>query len=131
MEFRETSQNFNSFSLFRQLLFSVFSMGCLTELKLCEVSRNSFSNLFWKFQLSIVKNKKVLFLKKYFLSRFQYQNKKAFFTGAIFPKVLVYTSRLYLHLHNKHTICTPKREAIEQRFDYFHIFNWNTDIRYK
>ena len=38
------------------------------------------------------KNKKVLFLKKYFLSRFQYQNKKALFTGAIFPKVLIYSS---------------------------------------
>ena len=40
----------------------------LNELKFCEVSRNSISNRFWKFQLSILKNKKVLFLKKYFLS---------------------------------------------------------------
>jgi hypothetical protein len=31
-----------------------------------------------------LKNKKVLFLKKYFLSRFQYQNKKTLFTGSIF-----------------------------------------------
>ena len=53
-------------------------MGCLIELKLCEVSRNSFSNWFWKFQLSILKNKKVLFLKKYFLSCCQYQNKSSF-----------------------------------------------------
>ena len=35
----------------------------LNELKFCEVSRNSFSNRCWKFQLSILKNKKVLFLK--------------------------------------------------------------------
>ena len=30
----------------------------LIELKFCEVSRNSFSNRFWKFQFSILKNKK-------------------------------------------------------------------------
>ena len=42
----------------------IFSIGCLIELKFCEVSRNSFSNRFWKFQLSVLKNKKVLFLKK-------------------------------------------------------------------
>ena len=41
-----------------------FSIGCLIELKFCEVSRKYFSNRFWKFQLSILKNKKVLFLKK-------------------------------------------------------------------
>ena len=57
----------------------------------CEVSRNSFSNRCWKFQLSILKNKKVLFLKKYFFGRSQYQNKKALFTDSIFPKVLGYT----------------------------------------
>ena len=34
-------------------------------LKLCEVSRNLFSNRFWKFQLFILKNQKVLFQKKY------------------------------------------------------------------
>ena len=88
IEFRETSQNFNSFGLFRQLLFSFFSMGCLIELKLCEVSQNSFSNRYWKFQLSTLKNKKVLFLKKYFLSRCQYQNKKALFTDSIFREGL-------------------------------------------
>ena len=36
------------------------------------------------FQLSILKNEKVLFLKKYFLSRCQHQNKKALFTDSIF-----------------------------------------------
>ena len=41
----------------------------LNELKCGEVSRNSISNRCWKFQLSILKNKKVLFLKKYLLSR--------------------------------------------------------------
>ena len=35
----------------------------LNELKFCEVSRNCFSNRCWKFQLSILKNKKVLSLK--------------------------------------------------------------------
>ena len=37
------------------------------ELKFCKVSRNSISNWTWEFQLSILKNKKVLFLKQYFL----------------------------------------------------------------
>ena len=36
-------------------------------MKFCEVSRNSISNRHWKFQLSILKSKKVLFLIKYYL----------------------------------------------------------------
>ena len=55
-------------------------------LKLCEVSRNSCSNQFWKFQLSILKNKKVLSLKKYCLSCFQYQNKQDVFSDQIFSE---------------------------------------------
>ena len=47
--------------------FHSFFIGCLIELKFCEVSRNSISNWTWKFQLSILKDKKVLFLKKNFL----------------------------------------------------------------
>ena len=54
IEFRETSQNFNSYGSFRQLLFSFF-IGCLIELKFCKVSRfffqsdaKSFSFLSWK-----------------------------------------------------------------------------------
>ena len=63
--FHETSQNFSSF---RQLLFPVEKCClnvCLNELKFCKVSRNPKSNSCWKFQLSILTNKKVLFLKKY------------------------------------------------------------------
>ena len=41
----------------------------LNELRFCEVSSNSISNWTWKFQLSILKNKKVLFLKNLFLGR--------------------------------------------------------------
>ena len=66
MEFRETSINFNSI---RQSIEKNKNNNCLNELnelKFCEVSRNSFSKRFWKFQLSILKNKKVLFLKKKF-----------------------------------------------------------------
>ena len=37
---------------------------------------------------SNLKNKKVLFLQKYFLGRCQYHNKKALFTDSIFQKVL-------------------------------------------
>ena len=40
----------------------IFSIGCLYELKFCEVSLNPKSNRCWKFQL-ILRNKKVLFLK--------------------------------------------------------------------
>ena len=47
--------------------FHSFFISCLIELKFCEVSRNSISNWTLKFQLSILKNKKVLFLK-FFLS---------------------------------------------------------------
>ena len=43
-----------------------FFIGCLIELKFCELSRNSFKKSFEKFQLSILKSKKVLFLKKMF-----------------------------------------------------------------
>ena len=37
---------------------------CVNELKFCKVSRNPKSNSCWKFQPSILTNKKVLFLKK-------------------------------------------------------------------
>ena len=65
-EFPETSQSFNSFSSFRQLLISFFSICCLIELKFCEVSQNSFSNRRWKFQQSILKNKNKIFMRKIF-----------------------------------------------------------------
>ena len=45
IEFRETSQTFNSFSSFRQLVLPFFSIGSLIELKFSEVSQNSV--LFW------------------------------------------------------------------------------------
>ena len=63
IEFRETSQNFKAI---RQKIEKNWNKNCLNELnelKFCEVSRNSISNSCWKFQLSILKNKKVLFLK--------------------------------------------------------------------
>ena len=41
------------------------------------------------FQLSILKNKKVLFLEKIFLSCCQYLNKKALFTDQIFSEGFV------------------------------------------
>ena len=46
------------------MLFSSFFISCLIELKFCKVSWNSISKWTCKFQLSILKNKKVLFLKK-------------------------------------------------------------------
>ena len=44
--------------------------------KICEISRISILNRCWKFQFPILKNKKVLSLKKYFFCHSQYQNKK-------------------------------------------------------
>ena len=41
-----------------------YCLNKVNELKFCEVSWNSISNRYWKFQLSILKNKKVFFLKK-------------------------------------------------------------------
>ena len=49
----------------------IFSIGCLIELKFCEVSRNSFSNRYWKFQLSILKNKKSFISKKKFFKPYR------------------------------------------------------------
>ena len=69
VEFRKTLQNFNSI---RQLIYKYENNNCLNkliELKFCEVSRNPISNWTWKFQRSILKNKKVLFLKKNFFGR--------------------------------------------------------------
>ena len=58
-----------SFSSFRHFLFPFFLFVVWLSWPFCEVSRNSFLNRCWIFQLSILKNKKVLFLKKYYLSR--------------------------------------------------------------
>ena len=54
---------------FKTIFIFNFSIGCLIELKFCEVSWNSFSNRWWQFHLSILKNRKVLFLEKYELSQ--------------------------------------------------------------
>ena len=50
----------------------------LNELKFCEVSWNLFSNRCWNFQLSILKNKKVLFLKNYNLGHSFYIGQESF-----------------------------------------------------
>ena len=77
---------FQLIQVFQTIFISVFSIHCLIELKFCEVSRNSISNWTWKFHLSILKNKKVLFLKKKILSCCQYQNKKPLCSDSIFRK---------------------------------------------
>ena len=82
MEFRETSQNFNSFSLFRQLLLSFFQSVVWLSWKFV-----------WKFFFKkflkvspFYLEKQVLFLKKIILSCCQYQNKKALFIYPIFSE---------------------------------------------
>ena len=68
------------------IVIFIFSIGCLIYSKFCEVSWNSFSNRLWKFHLSVLKNRKVLFLKEKFLSHCQYQNKKVLFTDQTFSE---------------------------------------------
>ena len=62
--FCKTLQNFSSLrQTFRQH-FSTGNKSCPNELKLCEISRNDWSKRCWKYQIFIVTNKKVLFVKK-------------------------------------------------------------------
>ena len=57
-EFRKTSQNFNSMDRKNGNKHCLNELNEFNELKFCEVSRNSFSKRCWKFQLSILKDKK-------------------------------------------------------------------------
>ena len=71
IKFRESFQNFNSI---RQPIKKDENNNCLkklNELKFCEDSRILISNWTWKFQLSSLKNKKVLFLKKIFFKPYR------------------------------------------------------------
>ena len=86
-EFPETSQSFNSFSSFRQLLISFFlfvvwlSWNFVRFHKiLFQTDAESFSSLSWK-------TKTKYSWEKYFLGCCQYQNKKkALFTDLIFSE---------------------------------------------
>ena len=60
---------FQLIQLIQTIFISTFSISCPIELKFCEASRNYFSNRWWKFQISILKNKKDLFLEKYEISQ--------------------------------------------------------------
>ena len=70
MEFCENLQNFNS------IREPTKKDEKLNELKFCEVSRILISNWTWKFQLSILKNKKVLFLKRMFFKAYRQDTSK-------------------------------------------------------
>ena len=72
IKFRETSQNFNSFSLFTQFLFSFFFMSCLIKFKLCEVSPILIVSTFYL-------EKKVLFLNEIFFKPLSISKQKSFF----------------------------------------------------
>ena len=63
----------------------------MSKLKFCEVSRILILNWTWKFQLSILKNKKVLFLKNIFFKP-RYIQKKAL-AVSIFLKILGQTTK--------------------------------------
>ena len=60
--FCETLQNFSTFRQIFRWHFSRGNKSCPNELKICEVSQTKTC---WKFQISILTNKKVIFLKKY------------------------------------------------------------------
>ena len=98
-----------------------FFIGFLIELKFCQVSRNSFSNRFWKSQLFILKNKKVLFFKKN-LSRCQYQNKNDLFTDPIFSEGFGYHHyRSELHISLEINSLVQKLSKISQKYNFFYL----------
>ena len=93
------------------MLFTFFSLGCLIELKFCEVSRNSFSNRCWKFQLSILRNKKVLFLKINFVAVVNIKTKIIFLLTQFsrrFCCILFLQVRKILSLVRKKEFCPMK-----------------------
>ena len=79
----EPSQNFNSI---RQWI-KIGNRKCLNELKFCEVSQNSFFKQMLKVSAFYLERQKSFIPKiLFFLSRCQYQNKKALFTDPIFSE---------------------------------------------
>ena len=86
IKFRETSQNFNSFSLFWQLLiFIFFSIGFDWVEILWGFMKFFFKQILKVSAFYLIKTKKGLLLKKS-LSHCWYQNKKALFTNPIFSE---------------------------------------------
>jgi hypothetical protein len=105
IEFHETSQNFNSFSWFRQLLFSFFLwVVCLSWnfVRLHEIlfqtNSENFRFLSWK--------TKALFLKKFFFKLLSISKQKNFVDWLNFPGRFWYSPmRLCTSLH----ICSFSR----------------------
>ena len=87
-----------------------FSINCMIDLKLCEVSWNFFSNRCWKFQLSIFKNKKVLFLKKIFFGPYRQG-------VSIFQKVLINAWRTKVHY-------VPVRQTWARKLTKLPVTKW-------
>ena len=83
IEFRETSKNCNSFSLFRQLLIFIFSSDCLLELKFCEFYKLNIKQML-KVSAFYLEKQNSFIPKKIFFGSCKYQNKKALFTNSIF-----------------------------------------------
>ena len=84
-------------------------------MKFCEVSRNLFSNRCWKFQLSILKNKKVLFLKKYNLGCSlkigQESSNRWRFTVPIFREGFVHNHPKKYHLLRFYALTGTKKSS--------------------
>ena len=82
-EFCETSQDFNSLSSFRQLLFPFFyPLFDWVEI-LWGLTKFCFKQML-KVSDFYLEKQKFYFLKKYLLGCWQYQNKKTLFTDSIF-----------------------------------------------
>ena len=67
-----------SASVWKTIVIFIFSIDCLIELKFCKDSQFFFSKKCWKFQASILKNKKVLFLEKKFFKPLSILKQKSF-----------------------------------------------------
>ena len=77
----------------------------MIELKFCKVSRNSISKWTWKFQPYILKNKKVLFLKKIFFWPLSISKQKSFVYWLNFP------GRFWLRQYRKNVCLTTMWKA--------------------
>jgi hypothetical protein len=91
IEFRESSQKFNSLSFFRQFLFFIFFYQLSDWVEILR----GFTKFNFKLNLKVsafyLGKQKSFIPKKKILSRCQFQNKKALFTVSIFPKVLIHS----------------------------------------
>ena len=112
--------------IFQTIVIFIFSIGCLIELKFCEVSRNSFSNRCWKCQFSIL---------KIFSDGFVHENKengipfwKFFHMASEAHKIKVFLSLGFLSKNSYQITTFLPSDIYREVIVYFHIpcrsFDW-------